>query len=187
MVGSGSKRKYSITDQEQSGSSTITEPERKHGKSATKPDRSMKHITGDTTRDKCIQMVFGVLATGVDDEEDSEQILLKAIEIEQTVYEDQQKPPQDNLMDASTSYKELNFPSDPISSYKSKIRSLVSNLKTNPSLHNQLVSSDIIPSEFARMSSEDMMSLDRKKVVEQAYKDIMLDVVSATTLHAETV
>ncbi|KAI8908967.1 transcription factor S-II, central domain-containing protein [Gorgonomyces haynaldii] len=115
-------------------------------------------------RDKCIEMLYSAIATG--NSQSSKRIIAIALAVESTVHKDH---PEENK-------------------YKSKVRSLVSNLKDkgNPELRQQLASGSIDPETFARMSKEEMMSKERKQQVEQALKEVMLDAVSATAHHAET-
>lgn len=119
--------------------------------------------TRDTVRDRCVELIYSALANG--GFIPGEYIIKKAIEIENTCHTD--------LGDTPTKYK-------------SKVRSLIANLGLNGNLQSQIVGGDIPPKVFARMSYEEMMSDDRKVVVEAAFKEIMLDVVSAKILHAET-
>jgi transcription elongation factor S-II len=70
--------------------------------------------------------------------------------------------------------------------YKSKIRSLVSNLKTNDQLRNGVLDRSISGKHFASMTTEEMMSKDRKAQVEEAHKANMAEAVSAQQMHAET-
>jgi transcription elongation factor S-II len=78
--------------------------------------------------------------------------------------------------------------------YKSRIRSLVSNLKDRQNtLRDDVIQHKLTPTVFAHMTTDEMvielltqMSKQRKKEVEHAYKEIMLESVSATQMHATT-
>jgi transcription elongation factor S-II len=120
---------------------------------------------GDKVRMKCTEMLYNALATGT--EEDSKHVLYVAEQVERAVFD--QFEASDN-------------------SYKSRMRSLVSNLrdKHNPFLKLKVLGDKISAKEFAKMTPEQMMSKDRKAVVEEAQKANLADAVSATAQHAET-
>jgi transcription elongation factor S-II len=65
-------------------------------------------------------------------------------------------------------------------SYKSKLRSLIANLKdkNNPFLRHRVLSGEIEPQVFAIMTPEEMMSDERKKIVAQVQKANMEEVGS---------
>ncbi|KAI8899383.1 transcription factor S-II, central domain-containing protein [Globomyces pollinis-pini] len=119
----------------------------------------------EKVRVKCIEMLYSALATGTNEE--SYEVLNIAEEVESKVFDDN---------------KSTN------NTYKSRMRSLVANLrdKGNPLLKMRVVSGNIKPREFASMTPEDMMSKDRKALVEAAAKEAMSDAVTAKTMHAET-
>jgi transcription elongation factor S-II len=110
-------------------------------------------------------MLYGALATGT--EEEAKYILRVAEEVELAVYL------QYNAAD---------------NSYKSRMRSLVSNLrdKNNPFLKPKVLSGKIPAKDFAKMTPEQLMSKDRKAVIEEVKKANLADAVSAQSNHAET-
>ncbi|EGF77653.1 hypothetical protein BATDEDRAFT_91451 [Batrachochytrium dendrobatidis JAM81] len=70
--------------------------------------------------------------------------------------------------------------------YKSRIRTLTSNLKLNASLRSQVLGGKISTDRFAMMTAEEMMSEERVLEVEKAKKNSMADAVSAANQEAET-
>ncbi|KAI8930365.1 transcription factor S-II, central domain-containing protein [Entophlyctis helioformis] len=119
---------------------------------------------GDKVREKCASLLYSALATGTS--APGSMIAKLVAVIEQTVHKENPTPDK----------------------YKSRIRSLVSNLKdkSNTELRESIVSGDIRPEHFAVMTTEEMMSKNRKAEVDQAFKSIMHDAVSAPESQAET-
>nr|KAJ3422847.1 Transcription elongation factor A protein 1 [Polyrhizophydium stewartii] len=70
--------------------------------------------------------------------------------------------------------------------YKARVRTLISNLKTNAKVRDGLLSNKISPERFAVMSIEELMSDDRKAEVERARQESIQDAVSATDNQSET-
>jgi transcription elongation factor S-II len=102
-------------------------------------DNVVVKSTGDKIRDKCVEMLYGALAT--DSDFPSKHILAIATKIEACVEQEY-----------------LN------AKYKTRIRSLVSNLKdkSNPDLRQDVNSGVIDPQSFARMSVEVTFFSSRK-------------------------
>ncbi|KAG0237847.1 RNA polymerase II elongation factor [Actinomortierella wolfii] len=100
--------------------------------------------TGDTTRDKSIEMLYQGL--GTQSFADSERLMEKAVRIESVVFKDLAKN---------------NAPSP---EYKSKIRSLFLNLrdKSNPNLREAVVSGELPVEKFCRLTTQEMASEDAK-------------------------
>ncbi|KAI9102467.1 transcription factor S-II, central domain-containing protein [Phlyctochytrium arcticum] len=128
-------------------------------------DKLFMKSTGDKVRDKCI----GLLYTGLtlDSEVDGNRALPKAIAIEQVTYSD-------NRCTNGT--------------YKARIRSLCFNLKdkSNPDLRDRVLSAQLDAEIFARMTTEEMASADRKKEMEKAMKESLEEAVTAADTQAET-
>ena len=120
----------------------------------------------DKIRVKCIEMLYGALATA--SQVDGKRILSKADAIETAVFMDH-----GDTVDAK---------------YKARIRSLVSNLKDrgNIELRESLLSGSLQPSRFSKMTPEEMMSNDLKKKVEEAIKDSIQEATTATDNQSET-
>jgi len=118
-----------------------------------KTDGVKIEVTGDKTRDKCVELIYDALAS--DSGAPPDQILKRAKGIEASVL---------SLFDNTNQ------------AYKSKIRSLFVNLKdkNNPGLRENVVSGDISVDRFSKMSSEEMASEERKaadnKIKEQNFQ-----------------
>ncbi|KAJ3309695.1 RNA polymerase II elongation factor [Boothiomyces sp. JEL0838] len=113
---------------------------------------------GDKVRMKCTEMIYGALATGSNEE--PKDVLDICEIIEKTVFGE---------------YGATN------EQYKKRFRALVSNLrdKTNPTLKAKVVTRKIEPQVFALMSTEDMMSKDRRAVIDEAAKEALEEATSA--------
>jgi len=118
-----------------------------------KTDGVKIEVTGDKTRDKCVELIYDALAS--DSGAPPDQILKRAKGIEANVL----------LLFDNTNQ-----------AYKSKIRSLFVNLKdkNNPGLRENVVSGDISVDRFSKMTSEEMASEERKaadnKIKEQNFQ-----------------
>jgi len=112
-----------------------------NGARTAKGDCVSTSLTGDKTRDKCIEMLYDALA--LESGFPSDLILQRARTVEETVYKD---------CKGTTA------------AYKSKIRMLFVNLKdkNNPGLRSSVTAGDIPAQTFARMSSQEMASEERK-------------------------
>ncbi|KAF9221199.1 transcription elongation factor [Gyrodon lividus] len=97
--------------------------------------------TGNITRDRCAELIYDGLAC--DSGAPSDQIVGRATAVEKAVF---------SQFDGITA------------EYKGKIRSLFVNLKdkANPSLRESVVSGELSPERFSKMTSEEMMSEERR-------------------------
>lgn len=120
----------------------------------------------DKIRVKCVEMLYGALATA--SEVAGKIILSKADAIETSVFKDH-----GDTVDTK---------------YKTRIRSLVSNLKDrgNSELRKSLLSGSLPPSQFSKMTPEEMMSNDLKKKVEEAIKASIQEATTASDNQSET-
>jgi transcription elongation factor S-II len=100
-----------------------------------------KGATGDTTRDKCTEVIYDALA--FDSSHPTALVEKRARAVEASVY------------------REFGSTGQP---YKAKIRSLFVNLKdkNNPGLRENVVNGDLPAEKLATMSSSDMASEERK-------------------------
>ncbi|KAL0948316.1 hypothetical protein HGRIS_010906 [Hohenbuehelia grisea] len=130
-----------------------------------KSDGVKINFTGEITRDKCTELLYDALAC--DSGAPSDLIVTRARAIEKTVYNDN---------DGANA------------AYKSKIRSLFVNLKdkNNPSLREGVVSGDLAPEQFARMSSQDMASEERKAANAKIQAENLFASLGAEEQQAET-
>ncbi|TFK67303.1 transcription elongation factor [Pluteus cervinus] len=114
----------------------------KPGAVRTAKSDGVKISVGDTTRDKCVALIYDALAT--DSAHANNTILERAIGVEKTVFKDNNN---------STTME-----------YKSRIRVLFVNLKDkhNPSLRNKVLDGDLGSEKLARMTTKDMASEERK-------------------------
>ncbi|RGB26385.1 transcription factor S-II, central domain-containing protein [Rhizophagus diaphanus] len=110
-------------------------------------DRSFKkdnvgYSTGDSTRDKCIELLYDSLA--FDSNNGIDIILNRAKKIEQIVLDQ--------------------FDGEPEKQYRDKLRGMISNLKDkkNPGLRKGVVSGDITVQKFCVMTKEEMASEEKK-------------------------
>ncbi|KAI0048175.1 transcription elongation factor [Auriscalpium vulgare] len=136
-----------------------------NGQRTTKSDGIDINVTKDKTRDRCIELLYDGLAA--DSVFPSELILSRARAIEETV-----------LADSNGT----------TAAYKSRIRTLYVNLKdkNNPSLRENVVSGDIAANKFARMSSQDMASEERKAADSKIKEDNLFLAMGAAEQQAET-
>ncbi|OBZ73317.1 Transcription elongation factor S-II [Grifola frondosa] len=131
----------------------------------TTPDAVKIEVTGDRTRDKCIELVYDALV--FDSGAPSELILTRAKGIEVTVLND---------------YGGTN------QGYKSKIRSLFVNLKdkNNPSLRESIVAGELSVQKFCRMTSQEMASEERKAADQKIAQENLFKTLGAEEVQAET-
>ncbi|KAJ3277376.1 RNA polymerase II elongation factor [Borealophlyctis nickersoniae] len=123
--------------------------------------------TGDKTRDKCIEMLYGALASGTSIA--AEKVLKIAETIEQRTH----------ILHGDSADK---------SEYKARIRTLFMNLKDkhNPELRENVLKGTIKPEAFAEMSTSEMASQERKAEAEQARKEGLNDAIIPMPEEAET-
>lgn len=107
---------------------------------------------GVTDRDNCIGVLYNGLAYRCT--EPAELVLQRAMEVE------------------SAAYKLFNGASK---DYKLKVRSLFSNLKgkTNAELGQSVMSGAVSPERFVRMSSQELMSAEQRKITAELEKENM--------------
>ncbi|XP_015265731.1 PREDICTED: transcription elongation factor A protein 3 isoform X2 [Gekko japonicus] len=103
------------------------------------------YLTGDSVRDKCIEMVSGALKMDDDYKEFGVNCDKMAAEIEDHIYQELK----------GTDMK-----------YRNRVRSRISNLKDpkNPSLRRNVLSGAIPPSLIAKMTAEEMASDELKEL-----------------------
>ncbi|KIM44134.1 hypothetical protein M413DRAFT_443179 [Hebeloma cylindrosporum] len=121
--------------------------------------------TGDKTRDRCVQMIYDGLSC--DSGAPVELISKKAHEVEKAVYTN---------MGGLTN------------DYKAKIRSLFVNLKdnSNPGLRVSIVEGIVSPEKFAKMTSQEMASEERKAADKKIEEENLFKSLSAEDKQAET-
>jgi transcription elongation factor S-II len=117
---------------------------------------SRDSLTSDASRNNCIGLMYDGLCLG--SELPSSQILDLAKQIESAAL----SLPNVNSSPASTIYRD-------------KIRSLYQNLKnkSNPQLRTRVLSGEISPSRFVRMTHEEMKSKQQREVEEAIHKENM--------------
>jgi len=136
-----------------------------NGARTAKGDGVSTSLTGDKTRDKCIEMLYDALA--LESGFPSDLILQRARTVEETVCKD---------CKGTTA------------TYKSKIRMLFVNLKdkNNPGLRGSVTAGDIPPQTFARMTSQEMASEERKAADAKIEEDNLFLSLGAGEQQAET-
>ncbi|KAN0118945.1 Transcription factor S-II (TFIIS), central domain containing protein [Russula decolorans] len=135
------------------------------GARTAKSDGVSTSITGDRTRDKCTEMLYDALA--LESGFPTDLILQRARLVEETVCKDSKGT---------------------TSAYKSKIRTLFVNLKdkNNPGLRRSVTAGDIPAQTFARMTSQDMASEERKAADAKIEEDNLFLSLGAADQQAET-
>ncbi|KAF8174575.1 transcription factor S-II, central domain-containing protein [Pholiota molesta] len=126
---------------------------------------NVKGGTGDTTRDRCVEVLYDALAC--DATAPVELVLGKAQDIEKAVYA--------NMGGATPEYK-------------SRIRSLFVNLKdkANPGLRASIVEGSLSPEKFSTMTSQEMASEERKAADKKIQEENFFKSLSAAEKQAET-
>ncbi|KAF9244473.1 transcription elongation factor [Melanogaster broomeanus] len=121
--------------------------------------------TGDNTRDRCADLIYDGLAC--DSGAPSDQILGRAVAVEKAVFAQ---------FGGTTS------------EYKGRIRSLFVNLKdkANPSLRESVVSGELSPERFGKMTNEEMMSEERRAADQKIKEDNFFKSLGAGEQEAET-
>ncbi|KAJ7226894.1 transcription factor S-II, central domain-containing protein [Mycena pura] len=122
-------------------------------------------VTGDRTRDRCIELVYDALAS--DSGAPADLILKKAKDIEAAVFSN------------------IGGTSQP---YPTKMRSIFVNLKdkNNPGLRESVASGEISVERLAKMTSEEMASDERKKADEKIKEQNLHNALGAEETEAET-
>ncbi|KAG8215699.1 transcription elongation factor [Butyriboletus roseoflavus] len=122
-------------------------------------------VTGDNTRDRCAELIYDGLAC--DSGAPSDLITSRAIAVEKAVF---------------AQFGDTN------PEYKGKIRSLFVNLKdkANPSLRESIVSGELSPEKFSRMSNEEMMTEERRSADQKIKEENLFKSLGAGEQEAET-
>lgn len=122
-------------------------------------------VAGDTTRDRCIELIYDGLAC--DSAAPTDLILSRAKGVEQAVF----------AQFGSTNGE-----------YKGKVRSLFVNLKDkgNPNLRESIVSGELSPEKFSKMTSEEMMSEERRAADQKIKEENLFKSLGAGAQEAET-
>ncbi|EKM51072.1 uncharacterized protein PHACADRAFT_263043 [Phanerochaete carnosa HHB-10118-sp] len=122
-------------------------------------------MTGDATRDKCLELIYDALA--FDSGAPSEQILGKAKAIEAAALTDN---------------------GGVTAAYKAKIRTLFVNLKdkNNPGLRESVVAGDLPVTRFCKMTSAEMASEERKAADNRIREENLFKTLGAEEVQAET-
>ncbi|KAL4254159.1 Transcription elongation factor [Abortiporus biennis] len=130
-----------------------------------KSDGVKINFTGDNTRDKCAELIYDALAS--DSGAPSDLIITRAKAIESAVLSD----------NGGTT-----------AAYKSRIRSLFVNLKdkNNPGLRESVVSGDLPVAKFAKMTSQEMASEERKAADNKIRQENLFKSLGAEEVQAET-
>jgi transcription elongation factor S-II len=159
--GKTQSRKASITPTPATPSSANDTPKVRTAQS----DGVKVDLTGDKTRDKCMQLIYDALAH--DSGAPSHLILTRSRGIEENV---------------------LSLFGSTNTEYKSKIRTLFVNLKDkgNPGLRENVVSGEISVEKFSRMTSQDMASEERKAADSKIKEQNFLSSLGAEDQQAET-
>ncbi|KAF9530127.1 transcription factor S-II, central domain-containing protein [Crepidotus variabilis] len=125
----------------------------------------VKGGTGDTTRDRCLELIYDGLAC--DATAPIDHVLNKARGVEAAVFKDK---------------------GGTTAEYKSKIRSLFVNLKdkANPSLRASIVDGSISADKLATMTNDDMKSEERKAADKKIEEENFFKSLSAAEKQAET-
>ncbi|KAG6372106.1 transcription elongation factor [Boletus reticuloceps] len=121
--------------------------------------------TGDNTRDRCADLIYDGLAC--DSGAPVDLITNRALAVEKAVF---------TLFGGTTP------------EYKGKIRSLFVNLKdkANPSLRESIVSGDLSPEKFSKMTSEEMMTEERRSADQKIKEENLFKSLGAGEQEAET-
>ncbi|KAI6131752.1 transcription elongation factor [Pisolithus croceorrhizus] len=122
-------------------------------------------VAGDATRDRCIELIYDGLAC--DSAAPTDLILSRAKGVEQAVF----------AQFGSTNGE-----------YKGKVRSLFVNLKDkgNPNLRESIVSGELSPEKFSKMTSEEMMSEERRAADQKIKEENLFKSLGAGAQEAET-
>lgn len=159
--GKGPERKASVA----STPGTPSTPTTAKVELRTAKGDGVKGSTGDSTRDKCTELIYDALAS--DSGAPVELILKHAQAVEASVLSD---------CDGVTA------------AYKSKIRSLFVNLKdkNNPSLRESIVSGELQVEKFTKMTSQEMASEERKAADNKIRAENFHNSLAAAEQQAET-
>jgi len=125
----------------------------------------IKPSTGDSTRDKCVELIYDALVG--DTVAPGELVLTMSRAVEKAV---------------------LTMTGGTTAEYKSKIRSLFVNLKdkANPGLRASIVDGTLAPEKFAKMTSQEMASAERQAENKKIEEQNLFKSLSAAEKQAET-
>ncbi|KAI9301439.1 transcription elongation factor S-II [Cunninghamella echinulata] len=162
-------KKPTISTQSSQASSTASSPKtptQDNTIRTVKTDGVKIRSTGNTPRDKTIELMYNAIA--FDSNVHKDLLLERATAIERTVF--------DNIGQVVNE------------EYKSKIRSLTLNLKSksNPGLRQSTVSGELAISKLCKMSVEDMASEESKARDRQLAEEALFKARGAGTAQAET-
>jgi transcription elongation factor S-II len=131
----------------------------------SKADGVTISATSDNTRDRCAELIYDGLAC--DSGAPSDLITGRAIAVEKAVF--------------------AHF-GGTTPEYKGKIRSLFVNLKdkANPSLRESIVSGELSPEKFSKMTSEEMMTEERRSADQKIKEENLFKSLGAGQQEAET-
>ncbi|CAG8506415.1 1894_t:CDS:2 [Scutellospora calospora] len=129
-------------------------------------DRPAYKSTNNSARDKCVKMLYDSMA--FDSCADSDLILLRAITVEKTVFDQ--------------------FGRQVVDKYRDKLRGLISNLrdKKNPGLRKRVVDGELQVQNFCTMSKEDMASEEKKARDNEIRQENLFKARGAGPAQAET-
>jgi transcription elongation factor S-II len=147
----------------------------KEGEEGSTPPQKKQRVsspTGDSTRDKCVQMFHSALMTGIEEkpgatrEHDDEMAMDIAMVAERLLF------------------SEFNQVSG---EYRAKFRSKYLNLKeNNPHLRRSLLDGALTPERFIKMTTEEMASEEQKRADAAIHKDNLQKSQAARDNAAET-
>jgi len=167
------KQWKAAVEKSKGGNTPHTAPKKPSIVTATSPANDIRTFksdgakggTGDITRDKCIELIYDGLAS--DATAPVDHVLAKARGVEAAVYRNTGGTNAD---------------------YKNKIRSLFVNLKdkANPGLRASVVDGGIAPDRFAKMTSQEMASEERKAADKKIEEENFHKSLSAAEKQAET-
>ncbi|KIN99247.1 hypothetical protein M404DRAFT_819759 [Pisolithus tinctorius Marx 270] len=160
----GAPRKPVVSATPASGSVTPASNGKSEVRTA-KSDGVKISVSGDTMRDRCIELIYDGLAC--DSAAPTDLILSRAKGVEQAVF----------AQFGRTSPE-----------YKGKVRSLFVNLKDkgNPNLRESIVSGEVSPEKFSKMTSEEMMSEERRAADQKIKEENLFKSLGAGAQEAET-
>jgi len=164
--GGVSKPNVKIPERKQSVASSVPgTPLTPVAQRSAKIDGVKTEFLGDKTRDKCIELLYDSLAS--DSGAPTDLIVQRARSIEVAVHTE---------FGGTTA------------AYKTKIRSLFTNLKDakNPGLRENVVSGDLPVERFAKMTSQEMASAERKAADEKIKEENLYNSLGAEEQQAET-
>lgn len=155
--GAGSRRPaahngatHAAPDEKKPSTSTSTVPPEKR---TWKEDKIEINLTSSRIRDNCIGLMYDGLCFG--STEASQVVLSKAVAVEKAAYNA--------------------FGPESNEQYRGKMRSLYQNLKnkSNPTLRERVLGSEITPEHFVRMSYDELKSAEQREKERKIHKENM--------------